>query len=84
MKSRGERQYVAKTRHERRDERRDGAKRKVAEGRILRWRWWQGRRRRGGRKWCEGSRPHRGGVGLSVGGKEGFLVVAAAVGVDEG
>ena len=43
---------VAKTRHERRDERRDGAKRKVSEGSglrlalvacrsSLRWRWWQ-------------------------------------------
>ena len=32
----------------------------------------------------EGSRPHRGGVGLSVRGKEAFLVIAAAVGVDEG
>ena len=32
----------------------------------------------------EGSRPHRGGVGLSVRGKEAFLVVAAAVAVDEG
>ena len=44
VKSRGERQYVAKTRHERRDERRDGAKRKVSEGSSLRWRWWQRRR----------------------------------------
>ena len=32
----------------------------------------------------EGSRPHRGGMGLSVRGKEAFLVVAAAVAVDEG
>ena len=84
VKRRGERQYVAKTRHERRDERRDGAKRKVSEGSILRWRWWQRRRRRGGRKCGGGSRPRRGGVGLSVRGKEAFLVVAAAVGVDEG
>ena len=36
MKRRGERQYVAKTRNERRDERRDGAKRKVSEGSCLR------------------------------------------------
>ena len=36
VKSRGERQYVAKTRHERSDERRDGAKRKVSEGSSLR------------------------------------------------
>ena len=36
VKRRGERQYVAKTRHERRDERRDGAKRKVSEGSSLR------------------------------------------------
>ena len=36
VKRRGERQYVAKTRNERRDERRDGAKRKVSEGSGLR------------------------------------------------
>ena len=35
VKGRSERQYVAKTRHERRDERRDGAKRKVSEGSCL-------------------------------------------------
>ena len=36
VKSRGERQYVAKTRHERSGKRRDGAKRKVSEGSSLR------------------------------------------------
>ena len=75
VKRRGERQYVAKTRNERRDERRDGAKRKVSEGTACAWRWWQRRRGRAGpsagpgepslarRRRGSGGRRRRGGAG---------------------